>query len=94
MKDAATITHVIGMTSYQFIMTILPLKSTPSLVEQVCTRLARHLRDEIESGDGKLPPERLMAERLGVSRTVLREATKRLECKGCSKSATAAASGP
>lgn len=73
---------VIGMTSYQYLMTFSPLKSPSSLVEQVCTRLARQLRDEMESGDGKLPPERLMAERLGVSRTVLREATKRLELQG------------
>lgn len=63
-------------------MTITPLKPTPSLVEQVCSRLARQLRDEVDTGDGKLPPERLMAERLGVSRTVLREATKRLELQG------------
>ena len=63
-------------------MTISPLKPTPSLVEQVCSRLARQLRDEVDSGDGRLPPERLMAERLGVSRTVLREATKRLELQG------------
>jgi len=63
-------------------MTISPLKPSHSLVEQVCTRLARQLRDEADSGDGKLPPERLMAERLGVSRTVLREATKRLELQG------------
>lgn len=72
----------IGMTSYQFAMTIAPLKSAPSLVEQVCSRLARQLRDEMDSGDGRLPPERQMAERLGVSRTVLREATKRLESQG------------
>lgn len=70
------------MTSYQFIMTLSPLKPTPTLVDQVCARLARQLRDERESGDGKLPPERVMAERLGVSRTVLREATKRLELQG------------
>ncbi|WP_395743171.1 FadR/GntR family transcriptional regulator [Prosthecobacter sp.] len=63
-------------------MTISPLKSSPSLVEQVCSRLARQLRDEVEAGDGRLPPERQMAERLGVSRTVLREATKRLELQG------------
>lgn len=63
-------------------MTITPLKPTPSLVEQVCSRLARQLRDEVDSGDGRLPPERQMAERLGVSRTVLREATKRLELQG------------
>lgn len=70
------------MTSYQYCMNLSPLKSTPTLVEQVCTRLARQLRDESESGDGRLPPERIMAERLGVSRTVLREATKRLELQG------------
>ncbi len=70
------------MTSYQSPMTLSPLKSTPTLVDQVCSRLARQLRDERESGDGKLPPERIMAERLGVSRTVLREATKRLELQG------------
>jgi GntR family transcriptional regulator, transcriptional repressor for pyruvate dehydrogenase complex len=63
-------------------MTITPLKSSPSLVEQVCSRLALQLRDEAGSGDGRLPPERQMAERLGVSRTVLREATKRLELQG------------
>lgn len=63
-------------------MTLSPLKATPTLVEQVCLRLARQLRDESETGDGKLPPERLMAEKLGVSRTVLREATKRLELQG------------
>jgi len=63
-------------------MTISPLKPAPSLVEQVCSRLARQLRDEVDSGDDRLPPERLMAERLGVSRTVLREATKRLELQG------------
>jgi len=73
---------VIGMTSYQSKMTLSPIKSAPSLVEQVCSRLARQLRDEAGTGDGKLPPERLMAERLGVSRTVLREATKRLELQG------------
>lgn len=70
------------MTSYQSAMTLSPLKATPTLVDQVCTRLARQLREERESGDGKLPPERIMAERLGVSRTVLREATKRLELQG------------
>ena len=70
------------MISYQLAMTLSPLKSSPSLVDQVCSRLVCQLRDEVETGDGKLPPERLMAESLGVSRTVLREATKRLELQG------------
>jgi DNA-binding FadR family transcriptional regulator len=65
-----TLQSTIGMTSYQLAMTLSPLKPTPSLVDQVCSRLARQLRDEVESGGGKLPPERLMAESLGVSRTV------------------------
>lgn len=63
-------------------MTLTPLRPASSLVEQVCARLARQLRADTSSGDAKLPPERIMAERLGVSRTVLREATKRLELQG------------
>lgn len=63
-------------------MTLVSLKSQASLVEQVCARLVRQLRHEVESGDGRLPPERIMAAKLGVSRTVLREATKRLEMQG------------
>lgn len=63
-------------------MNLSPLKHPPTLVEQVCSRLARQLRAEGDAGDGRLPPERIMAEKLGVSRTVLREATKRLELQG------------
>lgn len=63
-------------------MTLSPLKPTSTLVEQVCSRLARQLREAGDTEDGRLPPERIMAERLGVSRTVLREATKRLELQG------------
>lgn len=69
------------MTSYQF-MILSPLKAGPSLVEQVCSRLTRQLRHSTETSDGRLPPERVMAAKLGVSRTVLREATKRLELQG------------
>lgn len=62
-------------------MNLSSLKST-TLVDQVCSTLAQELRAELEHGDGWLPPEREMALKLGVSRTVLREATKRLELQG------------
>jgi len=49
-------------------------------------RVAKRLRDEITSGDyavGEvLPSEHVIAERLGVSRTVLREALARLKADG------------
>lgn len=64
-------------------MKITRVKSTVPLVEQVCSRLTRLLRAADGAGDGRmLPPERTMAQRFGVSRTVLREATKRLELQG------------
>ncbi len=62
-------------------MKLNSIKST-SLVDQVCAVLAQEARSECTSGDGWLPPEREMASKLGVSRTVLREATKRLELQG------------
>lgn len=62
-------------------MTLSTIKST-SLVDQVCSVLAQELRSELDRGEGWLPPEREMARKLGVSRTVLREATKRLELQG------------
>jgi DNA-binding FadR family transcriptional regulator len=49
-------------------------------------RVAAVLREEITGGTLKpgdvLPPEQLIAERLGVSRTVLREAVSRLKVQG------------
>ena len=49
-------------------------------------RVASVLRDEITGGSFStgdvLPPEQLIAERLGVSRTVLREAVSRLKADG------------
>lgn len=52
-----------------------------SLVEQTCARLADHIGDS--AGDESwLPSERELALRLGVSRPVIREATKRLELQG------------
>ncbi len=52
----------------------------PSLVEEVSSRLAGELRST-RAGEW-LPPERELAVQLGVSRTVIREATKRLELQG------------
>lgn len=63
-------------------MTILRIKQRTSLVEEVCLQLAGEIRGELTSGDGWLPPERELAEKLGVSRPVVREATKRLELQG------------
>jgi GntR family transcriptional repressor for pyruvate dehydrogenase complex len=54
---------------------------SPTLVEKVCQQLAATLRID-PSQDVKLPPERELALKLGVSRNVLREATKRLEMQG------------
>jgi GntR family transcriptional repressor for pyruvate dehydrogenase complex len=50
-------------------------------VDEACAALSRRIREE-PSADGWLPPERELAEQLGVSRTVVREATKRLELQG------------
>lgn len=54
----------------------------PTLVEQVCRRLALMLRVDHGRGAGKFPAERDLATKLGVSRNVIREATKRLELQG------------
>jgi DNA-binding FadR family transcriptional regulator len=58
-----------------------------SLVEQTCSRLAEHIHAEFSrevAGDSPswLPSERDLAVRFGVSRPVIREATKRLELQG------------
>lgn len=60
------------------------IKLQPSLVEQVCARIASEIREDTatSSGNGWLPPERDLALKLGVSRPVVREATKRLELQG------------
>lgn len=63
-------------------MTFSSIKPQRSLVEEVCARIASEIRDEGSGHDGWLPPERTLAERLGVSRPVVREATKRLEQQG------------
>ncbi|HSI64082.1 MAG TPA: FadR/GntR family transcriptional regulator [Candidatus Saccharimonadia bacterium] len=61
-------------------MTLSSIQRPSTLVEEVCQRLVRELRRE-RSAEW-LPPERELATQLGVSRTVVREATKRLELQG------------
>ncbi len=56
-----------------------------SLVERVSDQLADLIRGHAPTGDHaavSLPPERRLAEELGVSRSVVREAVKRLELQG------------
>lgn len=63
-------------------MKLAPVRSVNSLVDQVCLQLSSRIRSELADGDEWLPPERMLAEQLGVSRPVVREATKRLELQG------------
>lgn len=53
-----------------------------TLVEEVSDRLAGAIRGGMLVVDGLLPSERHLAEQFGVSRPVVREATKRLELQG------------
>ena len=63
-------------------MAIANIDRPASLVEEVCQRLAADIRSgELDDG-GWLPSERMLAGQLGVSRPVVREATKRLELQG------------
>lgn len=63
-------------------MTLPSIARPPSLVEKVCSSLAAFARSETSGNDGWLPTERELASQLGVSRSVVREATKRLEQQG------------
>lgn len=63
-------------------MNITALQRPVSLVEGVCQQLAELIRGTTSVQDRWLPAERSLAEQLGVSRTVVREATKRLEQQG------------
>jgi len=63
-------------------MNITALQRPTSLVEGVCQQLAELIRDGSSNKERWLPAERSLAEQLGVSRTVVREATKRLEQQG------------
>ena len=64
-------------------MNLLSLERPTSLVDSVCQQLAKLIRgSHAEKQDQWLPGERSLAEKLGVSRSVVREATKRLEQQG------------
>jgi GntR family transcriptional repressor for pyruvate dehydrogenase complex len=63
-------------------MNITALERPASLVERVCQQLAELIRGGSTEEERWLPGERSLAEKLGVSRTVVREATKRLEQQG------------
>lgn len=63
-------------------MAFSSIKPQRSLVEEVCARIASEIRDDSSPSTGWLPPERDLALKLGVSRPVVREATKRLELQG------------
>ena len=63
-------------------MKITALERPASLVERVCQQLAELIRGGSAEEELWLPGERSLAEKLGVSRTVVREATKRLEQQG------------
>lgn len=63
-------------------MTVTTIDRPPSLVEKVCQSLAALVRSDSNSQTTRLPTERELASQLGVSRSVVREATKRLEQQG------------
>jgi GntR family transcriptional repressor for pyruvate dehydrogenase complex len=63
-------------------MNITALERPASLVERVCQQLSELIRGASSEEERWLPAERSLAEKLGVSRTVVREATKRLEQQG------------
>ncbi len=54
------------------------------LSEQVAEQIQRIIQDKLKEGD-RLPPERDLAEKFGVSRVVIREATKVLQERGLVK---------
>lgn len=64
------------------IMTLHTIDRPPSLVEKVSQSLAALVRSETHEENTRLPTERELASQLGVSRSVVREATKRLEQQG------------
>lgn len=63
-------------------MTLDTIARPPSLVEKVCQQLATLIRRDLTEDPGWLPTERELSSQLGVSRSVVREAAKRLESQG------------
>ena len=63
-------------------MTFSAVERPPSLVEKVRDQLTELLRRNLPEVETWLPPERELALQLRVSRSVVREATKRLESQG------------
>lgn len=63
-------------------MTLDTIARPPSLVEKVSQSLADIARRDRQEDDGWLPTERELSAQLGVSRSVVREAAKRLELQG------------
>ena len=61
-------------------------KRAPRLSDQVANYLVSEIRKGSLRLGEKLPPEALLAEQFGVSRTVIREAFARLKCDGLLKS--------
>jgi DNA-binding FadR family transcriptional regulator len=64
------------------LVTLDAIERPPSLVEKVRCQLAELLRSPMSKGETWLPPERELALQFRVSRSVVREATKRLESQG------------
>ena len=72
---------VCGLTTYHLLMRFSSVNRSTTLVEDVCALITRESR-KTSGADDWLPPERQLAEKLQVSRQVVREATKRLELQG------------
>jgi DNA-binding FadR family transcriptional regulator len=68
------------------VATALALQLKPVQADRAADNIARHIREEIGQGrlkpGAKLPAERALAARLGVSRNTLREAVRSLEQAG------------
>ena len=65
-----------------------PISRQGRLSALAADRIAHMIADEVLPIGSKLPSERRLAESLGVSRTVIREATRLLEARGLVDSAT------